>query len=256
MARGDLSEFLEAVGRRAGLLASLDGRALRKPELEAELDVSRSTIDRGIRELEQRCLVERTDEGYRRTLTGTLALEEYDRLRERIDGLARGGDLLAALDRNADLDAAMVAGATIVERERTSPYRPVEELYDVVDAATEVRSFDLTVHPQQVDVYRRNVEDGMTAELVLTREVVERLVAENVSAFEDTVQTDRVDLWQASEDLPYGLLVAETADGPVAVVVVYSDRGVLGCIRNDDPDAVAWARRRFAHERERATRLA
>ena len=256
MARGDLPEFLAVVGRRADLLGALDGRAVRKPELEAELDVSRSTIDRGIRELEQRALVERTDGGYQRTLAGTLALEEYDRLRERVEGLARGGELLAALDRNADLDSAMLADATIVERERTSPYRPVEELYDVVDAATEVRAFDLTVHPQQVGTYRRNVENGMETELVFTAEVIERLVADHGPAFEETVETNRVGLWQAPEELPYGLVVAETPDGPVAVVVIYSDQGVVGYIRNDDPEAVAWARRRFERERERATRLA
>ena len=256
MTRGDLPEFLATIGRRADLLGALDGRAARKPELETELDVSRSTIDRGIRELEQRALIERTDGGYQRTLAGSLALEEYDRLRERVEGLARGGELLAALDRDVDLDSAMLAAATLIERERTSPYRPVEELYDIIDAATEVRAFDLTVHPQQADVYRRNVEDGMVTELVLSAEVIERLVAAHATAFEATVETNRVGLWQATEELPYGLLVAETPSGPVAVVMVYSDRGVVGCIRNDDPEAVAWARQRFERERDRATRLA
>lgn len=256
MARGDLPEFLAVVGRRADLLGALDGQAVQKPDLEAELDVSRSTIDRGIRELEQRALVERANGGYRRTLAGALALEEYDRLRERADGLARGGELLAALDRDADLDSAMLADATIVERERTAPYRPVEELYDIVDAATSVRAFDLTVHPQQVDTYRRNVEGGMEAELVLTTEVVERLVADHANEFEETVDTDRVGLWQATEELPYGLVIAETPDGPVAAVMIYSDQGVVGCIRNDHPEAVVWARRRFERERDRSTRLA
>lgn len=255
MAGGDPSEFLAMMGRRVDLLRAFDGRAAGKSELEDRLDVSRSTIDRGIRELEDRELVERADGGYRPTLTGKLALQEYERFQERVGGLDESGSLLSALDGDVEVDPSLLAGATVVERDRTSPHRPVEELYGIVEEATEVRAFAPAIYPQQIETYRTNVADGMRADLVLTAEVVERMVAEYAEAFETTVATDVVRLWQATDDLPYSLLVAETPDGPVAAVMVYADRGILGCIHNDDPDAVAWAERRFERERRRATRL-
>lgn len=256
MARGDRSELLGVVDRRADLLRALGRTPTPKNELEDDLDVSRSTIDRGIRELEERALVERDNGGYRRTLSGRLALREYERFHERIRGLRESGNLLAAVDANADFDAAMLAGATVVEQARTTPHRPIEELYGIVKSATEVRAFAPVVHSQQIDTYRTKISDGMEAELVLTGEVIERLLAEHAEAFEDTVDSERVGLWEAADDLPYSLALAETPDGPRAVVMVYDDRGVLGCIHNDDPAAVEWARERYERERRRATRIA
>lgn len=257
MAGWDPSEFLAVMDRRGPLLRELADGARDKPALETALDVSRSTIDRGIRELEECALVERADGGYRRTLAGRLAIEEYDRVMGRVAGLSRGAELLSNLDASTELDASMLAGGRVVEADRASPHRPVEVLYDVVESARAVRGFSPAVHPEQVRTYRDRIsEGGMVADLVLTDEVLERMASEYAEDFQGAFDEDRMRIWQADDDLPYSLTIAETPEQTCAAVMVYGDRGILGCVLNDDPAAVAWAERRFRRERDRGVRVA
>ena len=238
--------FLSVMDRRSDLLRLLGARALTKPELEDELDVSRSTIDRGLRDLEAKALVERTPDGYRQSLCGRLALSEYDRFTGRIEGLCESSELLEGLDRETDISPTMLEGAEVVSADRTEPHRPLEVLYGLVDRAESVQGFAPAVHPQQVETYRRRVTDhGMTADLVVTADVVERLVASYADDFEAVVDTAAVRFRQTDKQLPYSLTVAETDTSAVAAVMVYASEGIRGCIHNDAPEAVTWARKRF-----------
>lgn len=250
-------DFLSVMDRRSDLLRLLGERALTKAELEDELDVSRSTIDRGIRDLELKELVRRTEEGYRQTLCGRLALEEYDTFTDRIEGLCDSSELLGDLDRETEISPVMLADATVVTADRTSPHRPLEVLYGIVDRAESVRGFAPAVHPRQVETYTAQITDhGMTADIVVTTDVVERLVANYAAEFEAVVASDTVRLRQTSGDLPYSLTVADTDDGPVSAIMVYADDGIRGCILNDSPAAVAWARDRFEQVATNAAPLA
>lgn len=255
MAAPDLADFLEVMQRRGYLLAELRNGEMTKPELEGALDVSRSTIDRGVRELESEMLIERGENGYRQTLAGKLALREYAAFTRRIAGLYRGTNLLTSMSRDAPFDLAMLKGARIVASERSYPHRPVETLYDRIASATAVREFTPAVHPQQVATYADLADDDAEVELVLTETVVERLLSSYADEFEGAMANGGLTVMQASGDFQYGLTVARTDDGPLAAVMVYTDAGVRGCIVNDDEAAVEWARSRYEVERERATPL-
>lgn len=250
----DLNDFLEVMQRRGYLLAELGDDELTKPELEERLDVSRSTIDRGIRELESLALIERTGEGFRQTLPGKLAFREYASFTRSIAGLSRGSSLLASLPSDTAFDVAMLRGGRIVEADRTNPHRPEEELYGLLESASVVRAFSPALHPQQVDTYCRKVEDGTSLEVVLAENAVQRLLTKYEDDFRRLLAAD-VTVLQAAGTPPYGLTVARTDGGSVAAVSVYGDNGGRGCIVNDAPDAVAWAERRYDVERGRAREL-
>lgn len=242
------------VARRSGVLrAVVDGPAT-KPDLDEALPVSRSTIDRSLRELEDAALVTRDDGGYRGTLAGRLALAEHDRYRQRLDGLDDAASLLSTVDPDADLDPAMFADARVVESTRASPQRPIEALYDHVERATRVKGFAPAVHPQQVETYHEQVvEEGMAIDIVVTAEALERLVTDYGGRFEEAMALDRVSFWEAAGQLPYSVTVAETPEGALAGLLVNAADGIRGCVMNDDPAAVAWAERRFERERAAAT---
>ena len=241
--------------RRGYLIAQLEDGELSKPELEAQLDVSRSTIDRGIRELESMAMIERTENGFRQTLAGRLALREYAAFTRRIAGLYSGSDLLSTLPRETDFDLAMLQGGTFVEAARNNPHKPAEELYGIVESASAVRGFEPAIDPQQLTTYRERVSDGMELELVLSNAVVERLLSSYAREFESLMAAGRVSIFQAEQSLPYSLTVATRDSGDVAAVTVYTADGGRGCIINDASEAVDWATRRYDVERERAISL-
>ncbi len=244
---------MAVVARRGRVLRAAGPDGVRKRDLVDDLDVSRSTIDRGIRELEGIGLIERTDGKYRRTLCGRLALAEYDAFESRIDGLIEGSSVLSKLPPDADFDAAVLDGAEIVRAKRHSPHVPVSRLGDVVSRATHVRAMAPAVMPQQVETYRTGiVERGLTAEVVLSDAVVGRLVAAYPDALEEALETGRLSLRRTEESIPYSLLVADTPDGREIGALVYGDSGVRAFVGNDDPAAVAWAEDCLAERWERA----
>lgn len=246
MPRPDPSEVMAVVARRGDVLRALADDGGRKCELDDELDVSRSTIDRAIRELEALGLVERTEDGYYRTLSGSLALDEYSRFRSRMDGVLGAREVLSPLPNDTDVDAAVVDDAEIVLADRHSPLRPATHQIEIVERATHVRAVASAVLPQHVDAYYEGiVERGMHAEIVLSSPVMERVVADHDGKFHDSLATGRVDLRQLDRSLPYSLMVASTPDGPVMGMLVYVEEGIKGFVGNDSAEAVSWARSRL-----------
>ncbi|ELY98983.1 hypothetical protein C482_10516 [Natrialba chahannaoensis JCM 10990] len=112
------TELLTIVRRRESLLRRLAAGPTRPCTLTAELELSRSTIDRGISELQRAELIERTTvDGqcqYRLTVAGDLALSSFEQLSDRLTQVTRRSELLAELPPSADLSWQIIDGATAV----------------------------------------------------------------------------------------------------------------------------------------------
>ncbi|WP_224335734.1 helix-turn-helix transcriptional regulator [Haloprofundus halobius] len=240
------SEIMAAVARRGSVLRSLDDDGTPKCQLVDFLDVSRSTVDRGIRELEGLELVERADNGYRRTLAGQLVLSEYDSFVSQLDGIVESLDALDTLSPTTEFDAKVLDGAEIVYAEKYSPHQPVTCHGEVVSRASSVRGLAPTVLPQQVQIYHeRIVEGSLEAHLALSDAVVERLVAAYDEELQEALSTGQLHLRQTPVDPPYSLICAETPTGPEISLLLYGDTGAYAFIGNDDPEAVEWAESTF-----------
>jgi predicted transcriptional regulator len=243
MTRPDPTEVMAVVARRGTVLRAVDTEGVPKRDLVDTLSVSRSTVDRAIRELEALGFIERTDGGsYCRTLPGRLALAEYDRFASRMDGLVSSADVLSLLPADAPCDTRILEDATVVVAERHSPLVPIEHLSNLVDRATHIDAIAPAVLPQQVDAYHRNfVGDDLTTRLVVTDAVIERLVSAYGTELGESLETGQLSVRRSDESIPYSLVVAETAEGPEMGLLVYADSGVRGFIGNGSPEAVEWA---------------
>ncbi|KTG11222.1 hypothetical protein AUR64_04655 [Haloprofundus marisrubri] len=235
------SEIMAAVARRGNVLRALD-EGTRKAELVTQLSVSRSTVDRAIRELEGQGLVERTDNGYRRTLAGELVLTEYDSFTSRLDGIVESLDALDTLHPNTEFETAFLNGADVVYAEKHSPHEPVTRYGEVVSGANRVRAIGPAVLPQQVEIYHDRITDeGMSAQLALSEAVVERLVSVYDERLQEALSTGRLHIRQTSSTPPYSLVCAEMPTGPKVSALLYGDTGAYAFIGNDSSAAVEWA---------------
>ncbi|MFB6122326.1 MAG: helix-turn-helix transcriptional regulator [Haloferacaceae archaeon] len=243
MSEVDSADVIEVVRRRSDVLGALVANEAEAGDLVDRLDVSQSTIDRGVRDLSRYGLVERGEGGYRLTLAGRLVFEEYRRFRRRLDDVVGNAGVLSSLSRDAPFQAAVLDDATVATADKHAPYRPAAQVADIVDRATHVRAFTPALVPRQVETYRqRIVEDGLSAEFVLTNEVVELLVTSHGDALHEALATGSVKLRRVDDGLPFGLVVAETPDGPEMGMVLYADSTARAFVGNDGTDAVAWAR--------------
>jgi len=248
-----VDDLARTLHRRSDLLALLVTDSLSKRALETRVDASRSTIDRGIRDLEALGLVERTNGGYTATVSGRLAAESRAAHVTELDGIDRAKPLLDLLDDDGELDRRMLAGVEVERAEPPSTAAPLKRLKDVIrrsdrylgmsgnDTGT---GFGRFFHEQVV-------EKGLDLSFVFTREMADHLTSHLDEAFPPMEAAGFE--YGVVDDLPFGLGVGLTDAWSVAVVIVYGPSGRLaGILFNETPAAVEWATGVFDRHSARA----
>lgn len=242
-------------------------RPRRKCELSEELDESRSTIDRALRELEAAGFVERDDPGYRTTLAGELTLAEYDRYAARLDGIAEFQDALSSLPTEEPLDTSLFENADVSLPSQRSPHEPIEALEAVLADADHACIVGMSIVPQYVELYRGQiVEEGMTADFILSEVVVEWLVSRRTELLTLIVELGEITLSETTTDWAFSLFVTEhesvsasdlryaQSDRSVGVLL-YDEATLLAFVHNDTREAVAWREALFDRAAEEAVEL-
>lgn len=248
MVRGPTGEgVLDVLRRREAVLAALVDERRGKRDLVDGLPVSRSTVDRAVRELETHDLVERVDGEYRATLTGELLLSARREYVQRVAGTGNGGDLLAHLPTDVDLPVDAVATADVYRPEGPDPHRPVEFLRDLVGRA--VRHRGLLVQqatPNAPDLIRdRACADELEVEYLISPAMREYLWTERPALVAEIVDEGGATFHETA-GLPFDYGLISTPERTHFVVVVHDDHGSLqGVLCNDDEAAVEWGRRTY-----------
>jgi predicted transcriptional regulator len=242
-------DVLEVVTSRAGLLRAIGVDGAEKPTLEEALSVSRSTVDRGVRELLDTGLIQRDDDRYRLTLTGELALANYDRFTSQVEGALAAGDVLEAT-ANSELavDPVVLEGATI-DRDDA-----VDALSSLVGRASHVWAVVPVAPARQlletcVDTV---VDDSGSAQCVLSDAALGELRRAHDCDLKSLLSTGRVTLARPIDESAPGLLVCEWDDGAAMALVHHNDGAITAVLTNDSPKAVEWAREQFEQRRESA----
>lgn len=222
--------------------AALEPRT--KRELTAAVDSSRSTVDRGVRELLDAGLVARRDGRYEATIAGECALEAVESFHRRMEEVGGAVDVLNHLPADTPLDSTFLDGADVHATTPEMPDGVLQRLFDSVEEASSLRG----VAPTALSGHLAGFYDAATAggariEMVVDDDVLDRLVAvpQTRDVLRDQLRNDRVTISRADVPFTFGLWITETEAG----VVVYTDTGVRGIIVNDGDEAYSWAEDRF-----------
>ncbi len=249
----EASNLLDVLVRRGPLLRRIGEGTRRKSTLVEDGDVSRSTIDRGVRELECTGLLERSDERYRLTVAGRMALDAYEAFLEQVEGLAEGSPALRDLPPDAPLHRAVVREPDVAVATHPDPDRPTRVQRDLLRRATHQRILVPKIFPQHVDMYHDAIaRDDLSARFVVTTDVLEFVLSNHPERLQDALEHDEVSLREAESLPPYGLTVSETAEGPVLGLLVFTESGVSAFLSTDDERAIEWARDLFERHWDRA----
>lgn len=247
-------ELVSLLARRIEVLECLLDNEHTRPELVDELDISRSTVDRAVRELEGMGLLKFDDGAYRASLPGRLAHAEYAELRAELLTVEDAADLLAVLPTDAPLDLDVLRGADVIVATEPAPHVPGSRIPEFLDGADTVYSLSMALtNPDTGDVVADGVRnDGMTADVVFERQLFEYLHDSDMMPVDTLQDTDGFSAW-VTDDLPFGLVITET-DGvaEVCLAIYDADRTLEGIVINDSDAAVAWARTVFDSYHETA----
>lgn len=251
------ASVLQTLSRRAPVLSTLEDGPRGKHDLLEELTVSRSTVDRAIRELESAEFVERCDGVYRLTVAGRLVLTEYRQRVATLGSIANFSDLLRCIPRNAPMSVQFLTGATVHEPKPHTPNAPFEVIATRLDDAEVLRG---SMVAERVPRFRsrlceRTVDDDLEATVVLTDELADYFFERCSDELRDAMAHGSLELL-ATPTIPYGLWIVDTPSNSDVFVVVYGDSAdVRGVIQNDSSAALEWANGVYDSLRERARDL-
>jgi predicted transcriptional regulator len=235
-------DAMSLLTHRRRLLKAVEDGPASKQSLVEDVGVSRSTVDRAVRELEEAGLVSRTGGAVSLTTSGRVALLAHDRLSDTIRGLGAASELMRHLPLDSVPDPVIFQGGTVVAGTPEVPQRPATTLSGLVADAEALRGVALSVEPQLVSAGRDAiVERDVEMTVVVPETVVARLLGAHEDALEDSLEGG-IDLRQTDRDVPFGVMTFERPEGPIAALLVYGESGLRGVVTNERDPAVAWAR--------------
>lgn len=238
----DQSELIQLIHRRANLLATLSTGASEKPELVDELAVSRSTVDRALRELRVHSLVDRTDDGYVATVPGRMAAAEHEAAMSGLTAAHEARDVLDHLPTDAPMDPVFLRDADVQVPRPPAPHHPLEDLGTRVVAADRYRGFaSALLEARYVDEMRNRVLAGdIDLEIIYSTELATYLAEVHTESLQEVLDDDTATMY-VSDEIPYELGILG-GDSPGAfVMAIDEDAAFKGLIVNDSPAAIEWA---------------
>lgn len=244
--------YLARSENRVSVLAAVDERPRDQRELAAETDVSRSTLSRVLRELEERDWVRQSDDGYATTTAGSLLTARFDELLETTGTIRRLGKRLELLPvEEMSVPVRHFHDATVVTPDEHDPTRPFDYGVAMLEATDRVRALSSLVPAPYLRALHERVTAGdVTAQLVVEADYVEALNGDRLGLLEDVAGD--VDLRRSGGSVPYDLFVLDEA---VHLWLCTDGGEAVGLVETRDPAVRRWAESTVDSYADRATRI-
>lgn len=246
----------EVLYKRSDVLQAVANEALTKPELIDIVEMSRSTIDRSIRDLESLACVEKQHGCYVATTKGKFAIAEYNTYKNNSKSIDKAGSVLNYLSSDISISRDFLQDMTIHTRNSHVPDAVLKHSNELLRSTTHLIGLAptaLTSYPTLIndEVERRD----MSAELVIEQSVFDSLFEVKRDAISDMKNHSEIKLYVSEGSLPYSLWVMEQTDGTTAGITVHDNGGVQGILTNNSTEAVTWAKEVYEKHRHMATPL-
>jgi predicted transcriptional regulator len=245
----DAAELVEIVSRRHGILRVLSRSPRERRELVDDLEDAKSTVYKGVTQLLEMELIERTDEGLRPTLFGAVALRRYEELAQTADL----SPVLGGLPAEA-IDPVVFVGSEFVTPDAGSVGRHLEYAHHLLETADDVRGVVPAASTENVDVVSDRVNAGeLTAEFVLSKELGDSLRGRWDDAVASLLDSGAV-LWQTERHVPFGVFVVRGDESRMGIE--FRDGNlVTGLLLNDTAESVDWAETQISRYKSDAERV-
>jgi predicted transcriptional regulator len=240
-----------ALTERHSYLHAIIEQPRSKCDLEDELDGSRSTLDRALRNLADADLAKYEDGVWKPTPLGRCSYRTREAYLERLENLAEAAPLFNELSSGSPDDCAFVLGADVHENDPSMPDAVMRTLLDSVEGGHDVSvATPVVVTGFAQDFYERvSRGENYSLELLIPPEVFERTRAVFPALTEELLDDENVSLHTASIPFSFGLWIVDSDE---AGIIVFTDQGVRGILVNDTTDALDWATDQYERAKQGA----
>ncbi|MFC6823610.1 helix-turn-helix transcriptional regulator [Halopelagius fulvigenes] len=240
----------ETLHKRFEILETLRENPQRKPELVADVESSRSTIDRAVAELVENGCLENVDGEYHLTPSGRVSYSVHREYIDRMDDVAQTAEVLNENPSLKEMDITFLREAEVHVGDRYIPESTLEPSIERLQNASRLVGLAPIILTSYIDLVEAAVdENGLSAEIIIHRDAVKRLL-DFRDSFTEIVKRGDVTLYVTEDVLPYSLWVMEGDRKDTAGVTVHQHKGVQGLLLNESPRAVSWAKDRLESFKE------
>ena len=248
-------EVVTTVSSRRQLLESLRANPKDKRTLVMEVELSRSTVDRSVRELQTQGVIEYRDGKLAVTPVGEVALEGVAEMTATIEVGQRLKPVLQWVPPGTlDLDLQLLADAEIVLPEDGNPWAMVDRHGKMLKQVIKGQAIlPLTgLHACEV-LHDRVVNEGAVFECVVNRGVAETFETnpQYAGLVEEMIATGRFTVYEYDGELPYFVGVF----GEMAQLGVDEDGAPRAVVETDSPEVAAWAAGKYDEYRQHSQKL-
>jgi predicted transcriptional regulator len=236
----DAVAYLARSENRVAILRALNERPRDRRDLEEGVGVSRSTLSRVLRELEEEHgWIRRRGDEYSTTMAGSLVVERFVPLLETVSALDTLEGALAYLPvEEMSIDVRHFHDAEFIGPDEFDPTAPFEYGVGRVRDSTVLRSVGQVVPPAYVRALHEDVENGdLDLEIVLGREYLDAVSDSDLSRLWADTATESTVLAHDGH-VPYNLLVL---DDVVHVWLCSEEGEQAGLLESENPAVRQWA---------------
>lgn len=231
------SKLLNLCINRHDLLHKFREGITDKRELTAELDISRPTVDRAFRDLEECEIFVSDGTDYEMTLFGELVVEQVQTAMSSLEKLIVVRHMIKDLPRDIDIPTELFLAGDI---HRSTPQAPSEPLRLISDSIAGSREFVMllpVINPEYVRMLHEAItEQEKSGEIILPTETVEILFSNYRNELNDIIASVQCELYQTKRSISYDLVIV---DESVLWASFYGPAGGLrGAIVNESDDVI------------------
>jgi predicted transcriptional regulator len=249
------TDELVGLTRRRGVLDALREGPLDRRDLQERVGVSRPTIHRQVRALEEDGLVAKRNGVYVLTPVGELAASEFARMFDVMDTVSALSRVVRWLPVSAfDFDFARLRDADVTLPHPNDPFAPTRRMLRRIHGADRIRMVTYTFLPEENPSTRRcSIREEQFFEAVMDRTLVERVLADPASAaYFGELLTQGRRIVVSAEPVPF---IVTIVDDTVLIGAVDEGGSPQGLILTDDEMVRTWAEETIDEYLERAERL-
>nr|WP_185715471.1 tetratricopeptide repeat protein [Halocatena pleomorpha] len=222
-----------------------------------QLEWSRSTVDRAVRELQQAGLLKRGTEGYMTTLAGRLAATTYTEFTEMVSDVHTATPLLETLDREHPVPMATVWGIDPVPIDDHTPYEIPSELQEAIESAHSLTALMPVISDPIILEFCQSqaVEGSLDLTLIVGPNLYDALHERSPDTL-SVLSHHGQRLLRAARPPPHPMFLLERASGQnEGLIIVYEDGVQSAMFRNRRQDGFEAAKAYITDIIETATEI-
>jgi len=242
--------LLEKVARRVDLINHLLDGYKSKRDLKSVLDMSDSTIDQAIRELNKEGIISYQCGDCTVTPYGRLALSEYKRLTDYYDTLMDAKPLLSKVELDTSLGRGVIQDCDVILSEAPNPRAPIIQLENRVKEAESIIALTSVIQPVLFRRVHEFLTEGLNeAELIMDADQVECLFR-SYDEMREMIDLDSCTIRWIKNKPGFGIVLID--DNQVWIGIYDENSSIQGAILNNTSSTVEWARKILQKYRSQA----